>query len=125
MAARQTYKESFIAPEAQILVVDDTAMNLTVAKGLLKQTQVQVKTAMSGYECLKLAEETAYDVIFLDHRMPGMDGVETLHKLQALGEYLPAAKVKHVEAAPSTDTADEKLPDWLEYVSGLYAGRIG
>ena len=86
MASQTVYKESFVAPDARILVVDDTAMNLTVVKGLLKQTQVQVDTAMSGFECLKLAGETAYDVIFLDHRMPGIDGVETLQRLQKMSE---------------------------------------
>ena len=86
VAAQTAYKESFVAPDAKILVVDDTAMNLTVVKGLLKQTQVQVDTAMSGYECLKMAKENVYDVIFLDHRMPGLDGVETLQRLQQLGQ---------------------------------------
>ena len=73
---------SFVAPEAKILVVDDTDMNLTVVKGLLKRTQIQIDTAISGFECLKLAAESTYDAIFLDHRMPGMDGLETLAKLR-------------------------------------------
>ncbi|BAL84919.1 hypothetical protein SELR_pSRC101120 (plasmid) [Selenomonas ruminantium subsp. lactilytica TAM6421] len=59
-------------------MVDDTPMNLTVVRGLLKQTKIQVDTAVSGYECLELAGTKAYDMIFLDHRMPGMDGIETL-----------------------------------------------
>ncbi|MCR5756677.1 MAG: response regulator [Selenomonas sp.] len=94
MAARTAYQESFIAPEAKIMVVDDTAMNLTVIRGLLKQTQVQVDTAMSGYECLKLAGEKHYDVIFLDHRMPGLDGVETLQQMKELstGQDFPNGK---------------------------------
>ena len=83
---RETYREKFTAPEARILVVDDTVMNLTVVKGLLKQTKVQVDTAESGAECLNMAEKCSYDVIFLDHRMPGMDGIETLKKLRELPE---------------------------------------
>ena len=78
------YRESFRAPDARILVVDDTVMNLTVIKGLLKQTKVQIDTAESGYECLKLAGSKKYDIIFLDHRMPGLDGIETLQRMRAM-----------------------------------------
>ena len=59
-------------------------MNLTVVKGLLKQTQIQVYTAESGYECLHLVTKHKYDIIFLDHRMPGIDGIETLQKMKVL-----------------------------------------
>ncbi|ORU00631.1 signal transduction histidine kinase [Anaerovibrio sp. JC8] len=76
--------ECFSAPEARVLVVDDTVMNLTVVKGLLKRTQIQVDTAASGYECLKMVKDTAYDIIFMDHRMPGMDGLETLAELKKM-----------------------------------------
>ena len=87
MVATQTdYKESFVAPDAKILVVDDTAMNLTVVRGLLKQTMVQVETVLSGYECLARAEKEHFDLIFLDHRMPGLDGIETLRRLQAMNK---------------------------------------
>ncbi|SHK47250.1 Signal transduction histidine kinase [Selenomonas ruminantium] len=84
ISQQSTYRESFIAPEARILIVDDTAMNLTVAKSLLKQTRVQTDTALSGYECLERLQTTAYDLILLDHRMPGMDGIETLTKIKEL-----------------------------------------
>lgn len=79
---------SFVAPEARIMVVDDTDMNLTVIKGLLKRTQIHVDTAISGYECLEMAKSTVYDAIFLDHRMPGMDGIETLAELKKLTDSL-------------------------------------
>ncbi len=78
------YKEGFHAPNAKILVVDDTELNLTVVKGLLKQTQIQIETAKSGQETIELAAKNKYDIIFLDHRMPGMDGIETFKALQAL-----------------------------------------
>lgn len=78
------YKESFHAPDARILVVDDTKMNLVVIRGLLKQSGIQIDTADSGKECLNLAVKNQYHVIFLDIRMPEMDGVETLHRLSAL-----------------------------------------
>ena len=78
------YRESFVAPEARILVVDDTAMNLTVVQGLLKQTRVQIDTALSGFECLDKVKKEAYDLVLLDHRMPGLDGVETLQRMKEL-----------------------------------------
>ena len=65
-------------------MVDDTELNLTVVKGLLKQTEIQVDTAVSGYDTLDLVKENKYDVILLDHRMPGMDGVETFEKMKTL-----------------------------------------
>jgi CheY-like chemotaxis protein len=58
-------------------------MNLTVIKGLLKATQVNLDEAESGQEALALTNKNVYDVIFLDHRMPGMDGVETLAAIRA------------------------------------------
>ncbi|MBQ9378089.1 MAG: response regulator [Schwartzia sp.] len=83
LAKQRAYRESFTAPEARVLVVDDTKMNLSVMRGLLKATKVRLDEAESGAECLALTEKTRYDVIFLDHRMPGMDGVETLAALRA------------------------------------------
>ncbi len=81
---RKAYREKFDAPDARILVVDDTVMNLTVVKGLLKQTKVQIDTAESGYECLTAVTRKHYDIIFLDHRMPGIDGIETLKRMKEL-----------------------------------------
>lgn len=80
---RQKYHQRFIAPDAKVLVVDDTPMNLTVFEGLLKKTEVQIDTANSGYECLELTRKKQYDIIFLDHRMPGIDGVETLLRIKS------------------------------------------
>ena len=82
ISQHHAYHECFTAPEAEVLVVDDTKMNLTVMKGLLKATKVKVDEAESGQEALTLTEKKKYDVIFLDHRMPGMDGVETLSSLR-------------------------------------------
>lgn len=77
-----SYCASFSAPEAKILIVDDNEINLKVAQNLLKETQVQIETAMSGKECLQMAAESSYDLILMDHMMPEMDGIETLHHLK-------------------------------------------
>ncbi|MBQ6133502.1 MAG: response regulator [Lachnospiraceae bacterium] len=77
-----SYQESFTAPDARIMVVDDTEVNLTVIKNLLKKTLLQVDTAQSGKEALSLAAVHSYDAIFLDHMMPDMDGIETLHEMK-------------------------------------------
>ena len=78
------YKEKLHAPKARLLFVDDTEMNLEVIKGLLKKTGMKIDTALSGREALKKVQEEAYDILFIDHRMPEMDGIETLHEMQKL-----------------------------------------
>jgi len=82
------YRESFRAPDARILIVDDTRMNLTVAVGLLSRTQIRIDTAVSGAEAVEAARKTPYDLILLDQRMPAMDGSEALRLIreQAGGE---------------------------------------
>lgn len=82
--SRRQYRESFIAPQAKILVVDDTAMNLLVIEQLLKKTRVQVSTCLSGKACLEMVRQEYYDVILLDHMMPEMDGIETLKLLKEM-----------------------------------------
>lgn len=76
------YRESFRAPEAKILIVDDTKMNLIVDKELLKDTEMSIDTASGGREAINLALKNKYDVILMDQRMPEMDGVETLHEIR-------------------------------------------
>ena len=78
---RKKYKQIFEAPDARVLVVDDNEMNLLVVKKLLRETKIQVDLARSGRECLELTRQHFYHVIFMDHMMPEMDGVETLHRL--------------------------------------------
>jgi len=77
-----TYHEMFHAPDANILVVDDTEMNLRVIENLLKKTEIGIDTALSGREALTLAENKKYDVIFIDHMMPDMDGITTLSHIR-------------------------------------------
>ena len=78
----EQYHQSFEAPDAHILVVDDNDMNLKVVQKLLAQTKVQIDTAPSAAQCLKLTQYQHYDAILMDHLMPEMDGIECLHALR-------------------------------------------
>ncbi len=78
----ERYRASFTASNAKILVVDDNELNLEVFKGLVKQLFVQVETATRGADAIQLASLKKYDLIFLDHMMPDMDGIETLRKMR-------------------------------------------
>ncbi|MBR1470546.1 MAG: EAL domain-containing protein [Lachnospiraceae bacterium] len=82
---RSNYRESFHAPEAAVLVVDDTPVNHTVLKELLKKTGIRIDSAYSGKECIEMIRHTKYDLILLDFRMPEMDGIETLRVMKSLG----------------------------------------
>ena len=84
--ASEDNKLVFEAPQAKILVVDDVEMNLKVVKGLLKSTRIQIDTAVSGRECLEFAGANKYDIIFLDHMMPEMDGIETLQNMKLIAD---------------------------------------
>jgi len=75
-------RESFFAPDAKVLVVDDYKMNLKVFRELIKHTKMQIFEAESGKECLGFLKEHKVDIIFLDHMMPEMDGVETLREIK-------------------------------------------
>ena len=82
MNQRSHYKQSFEAPNAHVLIVDDNETNLMVAEKLLRDTKVSIDTASSGQECLRKTLQNRYNVIFMDHLMPGMDGIECLHAIR-------------------------------------------
>jgi signal transduction histidine kinase/DNA-binding NarL/FixJ family response regulator/HPt (histidine-containing phosphotransfer) domain-containing protein len=88
MKTAKARTEIFHAPDARILIVDDTGMNLTVAIGLLRHTKIQIDTALSGAESIRLAAKNSYDVILMDQRMPKMSGTEALHEIRRLEEGL-------------------------------------
>ena len=75
-------RTDYVLPNVKILVVDDSEINLKVFTGLLKQTQMQITAVLSGRECLQQLKENTYDLVFLDHMMPEMDGIETLHAIK-------------------------------------------
>lgn len=86
-AGKNAYRVMYKAPRAKILVVDDYRMNLKVFRNLLKATQMQIYEAESGMECLNLLQDNSFDIVFLDHMMPGMDGIETLRRIRAEKRY--------------------------------------
>lgn len=75
-------ERNFICPGVKVLVVDDEPMNLMVAEGIFMAYQMDVKTAGSGPEAIDICKQDEFDLIFLDHMMPGMDGIETLNRLR-------------------------------------------
>lgn len=76
----------FIAPDAEILIVDDNPINLTVAEGLLEPLQMKIDRALSGKEAVEKISEHHYDIVFMDHMMPQMDGVETTRIIRRFHE---------------------------------------
>jgi signal transduction histidine kinase/CheY-like chemotaxis protein/HPt (histidine-containing phosphotransfer) domain-containing protein len=77
------------APDAKVLVVDDNTINLNVAAGLLALSQITAETAASGKEAIDMVNKNKYDLVFMDHMMPGMDGIETTKVIRALGIKTP------------------------------------
>ncbi|MDR1948802.1 MAG: response regulator [Spirochaetaceae bacterium] len=76
----------FTAPEARVLIVDDIMTNLKVAQGLLSPYQTQIDICETGSMAIDLAREHRYDIIFMDHMMPVMDGIEATAGIRALGD---------------------------------------
>ncbi|WP_022763215.1 ATP-binding protein [Butyrivibrio sp. AD3002] len=82
VSKQESYKPSFIAPDARILAVDDTEINLKVLSGLLGPTRIKIDTAISGRQALDLMSANRYDLALIDHRMPEMDGMELLKHIR-------------------------------------------
>ncbi len=82
VTSRKKEQRRFVAPTAKILVVDDNLMNLKVVEGLLRKYRIKIVAASSGEEALTLIESKDYDFVFMDHMMPGMDGVECFHLIR-------------------------------------------
>lgn len=93
ISAVDVYTEQFAAPEVRVLVVDDNRMNLKVFTGLLRNSKMKIDTAMSGKECLELIRQQSYHIIFLDHLMPEMDGIEVLKRAKEMKDNLSADAV--------------------------------
>jgi signal transduction histidine kinase/CheY-like chemotaxis protein len=79
-------ERTLFAPGAEILVVDDNEFNLRVAEGLLDLFGIKTKTSSSGREAVGLVQKNEFDIVFMDHMMPDMDGIEATGKIRELGE---------------------------------------
>lgn len=75
---------AFVAPDATILIVDDTKLNIMVAGALMEPTKMNIHTVDNGPDAIQMVKNEDYDLIFMDHFMPGMDGVETTQHIRAL-----------------------------------------
>jgi CheY-like chemotaxis protein len=82
----------FTAPEASVLVVDDIVTNLKVANGLLLPYKMRVDLCKSGVTAIGAIQMNRYDIVFMDHKMPDMDGIETTLKIRSMGEEDPYYK---------------------------------
>lgn len=84
---QEGHKVSFVAPEANVLVVDDRELNLLVVSGLLKETKVNVVTANSGPKSLELMKKESFDLVLMDHMMPEMSGIEAMEQAKRIPGY--------------------------------------
>ncbi len=120
----EKYQEKFQAPDAKVLVVDDVLMNLDVFKGLLKKTLIQIDTALSGERALELAKQKKYDIIFMDHLMPEMDGVETLKRLKEMDTKNNETPVVALTANAGNGAEEEyKSLGFTDYLSKPVKGK--
>jgi PAS domain S-box-containing protein len=102
------------APDAKILVVDDNAVNLNVACGLLKLCKITADTALSGQEAIEKINENQYDIVFMDHMMPGMDGVEATKIIRESGVKVTIiALTANVIAGAKEEFFAAGMDDWL------------
>jgi CheY-like chemotaxis protein/HPt (histidine-containing phosphotransfer) domain-containing protein len=88
-SANESSTVRFTAPNAAVLVVDDIGTNLKVAEGLMAPYKMKVDSRMSGADAIEAVKETRYDLVFMDHMMPEMDGIEATRIIRELGKRLP------------------------------------
>ena len=102
------------APDAKILVVDDNSVNLNVACGLLKLCKISAETAMSGQQAIDMINENQYDIVFMDHMMPGMDGVEATKIIRESGVKVTIiALTANAIAGAKEEFFAAGMDDWL------------
>ena len=115
---RKLSKKKLDIGDKKILVVDDAPINLKVAKVLLQKYGVNPDLVDSGEKALEMMRKTDYDLVFLDHMMPGMNGVETLKQVRKMNDYYQTAPVIALTGNVSTTARDEYLcfgfTDYLE-----------
>jgi CheY-like chemotaxis protein len=102
------------APEAKVLVVDDNTINLNVAFGLLQLCKITPRTVLSGPEAIELIRENQYDIVFMDHMIPGMDGIEATRIIRDMGNETPIIALTANAIAGMKDVfLAAGMNDWL------------
>ena len=105
----------FTAPEARILVVDDNEMNLKVAKGLLAPFQMQIDVAVNGKEAVSMVQEKQYHIVFMDHMMPVMDGIEATRAIRGLaGEAYQKLPIVALSANATSEAREMFLREQMD-----------
>lgn len=108
----------FTAPDAKILLVDDNEMNLKVAKGLLEPYKMQIDVAMNGKEAIEMVLDKHYHLVFMDHMMPVMDGVEATKAIRELeGSYYADLPIVALSANATAEAKElfmkEQMSDFI------------
>ena len=121
---KKSYRVRFKAPEARILAVDDVKMNLDVVRSLLKATEVKLDLAYSGREALELCNKNDYNIILMDHMMPEMDGIETMHRIKEMDNPNSSAPIIALTANAIMGVEDEYLAEgFIDYLSKPIRGE--
>jgi len=117
--AKKANAEIFL-PDAQVLVVDDNEINRVVAVEMLNSLGMQIDTALDGKQAVKMVQEKKYDLIFMDHQMPIMDGIEAIKAIRSLeGEYYKEVPV----IALTANTAKEQQEEYIQAGMSDYLGK--
>jgi len=117
---------SLAIPDTEIMIVDDNAVNLMVAEGLLRIFGGRITTASSGKDALELVQKKHYDLIFMDHMMPEMDGIETARRIHNLGGAYASLPIVALTANAVNDAKEMFLKEGLNDFLGkpIEMGRI-
>jgi signal transduction histidine kinase/CheY-like chemotaxis protein len=119
LAGKRAKTINIKAPDANVLIVDDNKINIAVLKNILKMTEVNIDTVTSGMGCLEAVRKKRYDIIFLDHLMPEMDGIETVGKLREMDDNLSSSAAVIVLTANAISGAESmyKSAGFDDYLS--------